>query len=82
MEVSGQFQAPVALPPGKNLWYPLGRRLGGPQIRSGRGDEDKNSSPCRESNHGHSARSLVIILAEYRDSQQNFSFLIKLRGKR
>ena len=28
MEVSGQFQAPAALPPGKVARYPLNRRLG------------------------------------------------------
>jgi hypothetical protein len=32
-------------PQGKNLWYPLDRRLGGPQSRSGRGGEEKNSQP-------------------------------------
>jgi hypothetical protein len=42
MEVSGQLHAPAALPPGKSLWYPLDRRLGGPQSRSGRGGEEKN----------------------------------------
>jgi len=30
---------------GKNPWYPLDRRLGEPQSRSGRGGEDKNSQP-------------------------------------
>jgi hypothetical protein len=30
-------------PQGKILWYPLDRRLGGPQSRSGRGGEEKNS---------------------------------------
>jgi hypothetical protein len=30
---------------GKNPCYPLYRRLGGPQSRSGRGDEEKNSRP-------------------------------------
>jgi len=34
MGVDGQCQAPAALPPGKTL-YPLYRRLGGPQGRSG-----------------------------------------------
>jgi len=34
MEVGGQRHAPPALPPGKT-WYPLYRRLGGPQGRSG-----------------------------------------------
>jgi hypothetical protein len=28
---------------GKSPWYPLDKRLGGPQSRSGRGDEKKNS---------------------------------------
>jgi hypothetical protein len=32
--VGGQHHDPAALPPGKN-WYPLYRRLGGPQDRSG-----------------------------------------------
>jgi hypothetical protein len=32
-------------PQGKSHWYPLGRRLGGPQSRSGRGGEEKNSQP-------------------------------------
>jgi hypothetical protein len=31
--------------PGKSLCYPLDRRLGGPQSRSGRGGEEKNSQP-------------------------------------
>jgi hypothetical protein len=50
MEVSGQLYAPAALPQEKNPWYPLGRRLGGPQSRSGRGGEEKISQPRRESN--------------------------------
>jgi hypothetical protein len=29
----------------KSPWYPLERRLGGPQSRSGRGGEEKNSQP-------------------------------------
>jgi hypothetical protein len=45
MEVSGQLHAPAALPPGKEPWYPLDRRLDGPPIRSGRGGEEKNSQP-------------------------------------
>ena len=35
MGVGGQRHAPAALPPGKSR-YPLYRRLGGPQGRSGR----------------------------------------------
>jgi hypothetical protein len=32
-------------PQGKSPWYPLDRRLGGPQSRSGRGGEEKNPQP-------------------------------------
>jgi hypothetical protein len=32
-------------PQGKSSWYPLDTKLGGPQSRSGRGDEEKNSQP-------------------------------------
>ena len=42
MGVGGQHHAPAALPPGKTR-YPLYRRLGGPQGRSGR--FRKNSPP-------------------------------------
>jgi hypothetical protein len=45
MEVSGQLHAPAALLPGKELLDPLDRRMGGPQNRSGRGGEEKNSQP-------------------------------------
>jgi hypothetical protein len=45
MDVSGQLHVPAALPPGKEPRYPLDRRLGGLQSRSGRGGEEKNSQP-------------------------------------
>jgi hypothetical protein len=45
MEVSGQLHAPATVPPGKEPLEPLDRRLGGPQSRSGRGGEEKNSQP-------------------------------------
>jgi hypothetical protein len=44
-EVSGQFYASATLSPGKEPWYPLGRRLCGSQNRSGQGGEEKNSQP-------------------------------------
>jgi hypothetical protein len=44
MEVSGQLHVPAALPPGKKPWYPLDRRLGGPQSLSGHAGE-KISKP-------------------------------------
>jgi hypothetical protein len=37
---SGRFT-----PKGKSTWYPLDRRLGGLQSRSGRGGEERNSQP-------------------------------------
>jgi hypothetical protein len=45
MEVSGQIHAPAASSPGKSPLYPLDRRLGGPQSRSGRGGVEKNFQP-------------------------------------
>jgi hypothetical protein len=48
MEVSGQLHAPAALPLGKYSRYPLDRSLSGPQSRSGRGGEEKNSQPPSE----------------------------------
>jgi hypothetical protein len=49
LEVSGQLHAPAALPPGKSPRYPLDRRMGGPQSRSGRRRRE-NSWPYRDSN--------------------------------
>jgi hypothetical protein len=44
--VSGEFHKPRPLyPQGNSPWYPLDRRLGGPQIRSVLGGEEKNSQP-------------------------------------
>jgi hypothetical protein len=37
------FTSRLLYPQGKRPWYPLYRRLGGPQSRSGRGGEEKNS---------------------------------------
>jgi hypothetical protein len=46
LEVSGQLHAPAALLPGKEPpHYPLDRRLGGPQSRSGRRGEEKILDP-------------------------------------
>jgi hypothetical protein len=45
MEVTGQLHDPAALPQGKSPWFPLDRRVGGHQSRSGRGGEEKNSQP-------------------------------------
>jgi hypothetical protein len=54
MGVSGQRHAPAALyPRGKDPRYPLDRRLGGPQSRSGRRDWEKNPLPLSGSNLDH-----------------------------
>ena len=42
MEVSGQLNAPAALPPGKDPRYPLNRRLAGLQNQFGHFEEEKN----------------------------------------
>jgi hypothetical protein len=42
MEVSGQLHTPAALPPGEEPLFPLDRRLGGPQSRSGHGGEENS----------------------------------------
>jgi hypothetical protein len=45
LDGGGQLYASAALPPGKDQWYPLDRRLGGPQRWSEHGGEEKNSQP-------------------------------------
>jgi hypothetical protein len=64
MEVCGQLHAPAALSPGKSPRYPLVRRLGGLQIRRGRGGEDKNPCHCWESNSGCPTHSITTTLAK------------------
>jgi len=44
MEVSGRLHTPTTLLPGKESWYALGGRLGGPQCLSGHGDKGKKIS--------------------------------------
>jgi hypothetical protein len=56
-EVSGQLHMLAALPPGKSSRYPVARRLGSAQSRSGLCEVEKISWRCRESNPGRSARS-------------------------
>jgi len=43
MEVNGKIHGPDTLPSVKQPRYPLSRRLGVPQIRSGGSGEDKRS---------------------------------------
>jgi hypothetical protein len=58
-EVGGQRHAPAALPPGKTR-YPLNRRLGGPQGRSGR--VRKISPP-----QGFYPRTVQPVVSRYTD---------------
>jgi hypothetical protein len=54
-------------PQGKSLWYPLDRRLDGPQSRSGRGGEEKNSQSPPEiepKNPDRPTISLIVIPTE------------------
>jgi hypothetical protein len=48
MEVGGQIQVPAALSRGKNLRYPLDRRLSMPKSLPGRGGEENNSQALPE----------------------------------
>jgi hypothetical protein len=47
MEASGQFVAPAALLPGKEVPVAIVRRLGGSENRSGRCGEEKYRLPLR-----------------------------------
>ena len=59
MMVGGQHHAPAALPPGKTR-YPLFRRLGGPQCRSGRA---RKTSPPQ----GFDPRTVQSVASRYTD---------------
>jgi hypothetical protein len=48
MEWVVSFTPRLLYPEGKRPWYPLNRRLCGPQSRSGRGGGEKNSQPPPE----------------------------------
>jgi len=58
--MGGQGHAPAALPPGKEKLYPLCRRLGGPQSRSGR--VRKISPPS-----GYDPRTVQPVTSLYTD---------------
>jgi hypothetical protein len=60
MGVGGQLHAPAALPPEKRPRYPLYRRLGGPQGRSGR--MRKISPPP-----GFDPRTVLPVASRYTD---------------
>jgi hypothetical protein len=45
-------------------WYPVDRRLGATQSRPGRGGEEKNLCPCRESNSNSIVIVIIIIILQ------------------
>jgi hypothetical protein len=47
MKANGPLLSPSLYPQGKNPLYPFDRRLGGPQNRSGRHEEEKNHLPLQ-----------------------------------
>jgi hypothetical protein len=74
MEVSGQLHAPAALYPEKETRYPLDRRLDGPQSRSGRDGEEKNSQPLR----GLETQIVQPIAQRYTTGSYNYHCIIYL----
>jgi hypothetical protein len=64
MEVGGQFHSLAALPPGKEPLYPVDRRVGGPQSRSGCGSEEKNSQPPPPRRKSNPRTSIVEPVAQ------------------
>jgi hypothetical protein len=78
MGVSGQRHALPRFtppPPGKDPRYPLDKRLGGPQSRSGRRGQKKNPLPCRGSNPDRTARSQTLYCLSYRGSSLICNFI-------
>jgi hypothetical protein len=59
MEAFRQAHEPAALAPRIELYYPLDKRLGGPQSRSGHCDaEEKYASSYREFNPSHGTQRI------------------------
>jgi hypothetical protein len=77
--LGGKLHAPAALPQGKSPWYPLDRKMDGPQSRSGRGGEEKNSQPLpgiEPQNPDRPARSPALYRLSYHGS-----FMLKVAKK-
>jgi len=62
MEVNGQINEPVALPPGKESPVPTAQAAGWVSVCLDEVAKRNISKPCRESNPGHPARSLVATV--------------------
>jgi hypothetical protein len=64
------------IPHGKSPWYPLDRRLAGPQSRSGRDGEEKNSQPppgIEPRSSGRPSHSQSLYRLNYPDSIMSLS---------
>jgi hypothetical protein len=72
-------------PKGKIPWYPLDKRLGGPQSWSGNSGEEKNSQPLpgfKPSIIQTVVQSYITELSGYRRDKKRDSILVgKLEGK-
>jgi hypothetical protein len=73
------FKPRPLYPQENSPWYPLDRRLGGPQSQSGRGGEEKNSlASAGTRTPDHPARSSALY--HWATLQETVSFLILNRG--
>jgi hypothetical protein len=73
MEVSGHLHDAAALLPGKEPLVPIGyvgKWVGGPQSHSGRGGEEENSHPCRDSNPRSSSPEPNAVQLSYPGSSE------------
>jgi hypothetical protein len=73
MEVSGQFHAPAALPPGRETLVPIGEEAGWDPEPSGRGSEKNNFQPppgIEPENPARPARSPALYRLSYHGSRQ------------
>jgi hypothetical protein len=84
------FTPPPLYPKVKSPWYPLDRRLGGPQRRSGRGGLEKNSQPppgIEPQNPDRPARSPALYELSYHGSRyesvqnHNMEAILRTSGK-
>jgi hypothetical protein len=86
MEASGSFTPRPLYPQGNSPWYPLDRRLGGPQSRFGRSGEEKNSQPppgIKPWNPDRPARSPVLYRLSYHSTAKySWTGTLYLHNKR
>jgi hypothetical protein len=82
MEASGQLHTTAALPQGRNPWYPLDRRLGGPQSRSGRWWREKFPAPAGTRSPDHPSSNpgfLFLNFMLFKSVTKQSSIFLKCR---